>query len=93
MAYIVLISGLQQGHAFVRLFRKLGVQGMGCWEIGKAWAGILIRALEPFSLQSQGLDTATPTSSKAPWEQLRVFAVLQTQTCKEKANFPYVSIL
>lgn len=36
MAYIVLISGLQQGHAFVRLFRKLGVQGMGNRE-GLGW--------------------------------------------------------
>ena len=36
MAYVVLISGLQQGHAFVRVFQKLGVQGMGCWETEKA---------------------------------------------------------
>lgn len=92
MAYVVLISGLRQGHAFARVFRKLAVQGMGCRETGKAWARILMRFLELFALQSQSLDIAAPTCHKAPWEQLTVSEALQTQTCKEKGNFPCAPI-
>lgn len=92
MAYVVLILGLRQGHAFVRVFRKLAVQGMGCWEMGKTWTRILIRLLELFALQSQSLDIAAPSRRKAPREQLRVCETLQTQTCKEKGNLPGISI-
>lgn len=87
-AYIVLISGLWQGHAFVRIFRKLAVQGMGCWETGKAWARILMRLWELFALQSRSLDIAAPTCHKAPWEELRVSGAQRTQTCKEKGSLP-----
>lgn len=93
MAHIILISRPQQGHAFVRVFRKLELQGIGCWETGKAWPEISIRLLELFALQSQTLDIATPTCSKAFWEQSRVSEALQTQTCKEKGNLPCASVL
>lgn len=92
MAYIVLIWGLRQGHAFVRVFRKLAVQGMGCRETGKAWTRILIRLLELFALQSQSLDIAASPCHRARWEQLRVCEALQTQTCKKKGNVPRACI-